>query len=352
MENMAAGNGFGKQQLVHDNISSISSDHLVLILVYSRPEPSSHLSNRARNASSVLEPAVFGPCPRQTPTPNKPLVSFKPSSHRHGEPSMIGSHSNGTFETWPLLWTMTALSLTTRPINRFAPLGCMVKDFVSLLLPNEAGSSGGDRHLHWPQPLTVDGRCSGHWSHRSRSTASAYRCEKTSCSTQRTRSRSSQNSSAALRQKPRPSNTSNGTIIVVLITSSVKIQMVGHGASTPSGLRSRLPVDIILIETVKRLHQRGLDSQTINDTRVLPRNIITTEFFELQRDLPIFPPPSASSDPTRHLSWNEPARVPPDVETDVDEGSLSALELFCARLGCREYGCKLHGKLAARYFAC
>ncbi|RSH81493.1 hypothetical protein EHS25_006850 [Saitozyma podzolica] len=97
-------------------------------------------------------------------------------------------------------------------------------------------------------------------------------------------------------------------------------------------------VDIILIETVKRLHQRGLDPQTINETRVLPRNIITTEFFELQRDLPTFPPRSASSDPARHLSWNEPARVPPDVETDVDEGSLSALELFCARLTCREYG--------------
>jgi hypothetical protein len=125
-----------------------------------------------------------------------------------------------------------------------------------------------------------------------------------------------------------------------------------YGAITPSELRSRLPVDIILIETVKRLHQQGLDSETITDTRVLPRNVITTEFFELQRALPIFPPPSASSGPTRHLSWNEPARVPPDVETDVDEGSLSAQELFCARLGCLEYGCKLHGKLAGRCLAC
>lgn len=120
-----------------------------------------------------------------------------------------------------------------------------------------------------------------------------------------------------------------------------------YGVTKPTGLCSCLPVDIILIETVKRLHQRGLDPQTINDTRVLPRNTITTEFFELQRDLPIFPRPSASSHLTRHLSWDEPARLPPDVETDVDEGSLSALELFCARLSCREYGCRLHGELAA-----
>lgn len=195
----SAGNNFGKQNTLLDLHSRISSAHSVLILVYiptcARPQPSPHLLSRARDSSTGLGPAVFGPCPRQTS--NKPLVSFETSSHRHGKPSMIGSLSNEAFKTWPLLWTGIVLSLVTRPISRLAPRACTAKDFVLLLLPPEAESSGGHRHLHQPQPLTVDGRYREHWSHRSPSTASAYQFETMSCSTQRTRSRSYRNLSAA-----------------------------------------------------------------------------------------------------------------------------------------------------------
>ncbi|TYJ54913.1 hypothetical protein B9479_004421 [Cryptococcus floricola] len=110
--------------------------------------------------------------------------------------------------------------------------------------------------------------------------------------------------------------------------------------------------DIILRETVKRCRAKGLSARDINETRVLPKDIVDIEMLDLMRDLPAFPSP-----PETYLSiaeegkgdvspakrkWEEPLEV---KQEEYSADPLEFEELCCHNPSCTNFMCVRHSAL-------
>jgi len=101
---------------------------------------------------------------------------------------------------------------------------------------------------------------------------------------------------------------------------------------------STYAVDIIIVETLKRLVAEGIDDAAIDASRVLPIKCAQIKDFEIERDLPPFPP-SAQRLPEQ--GWSVPLLV--DVDEEV-RGRLDVEELWCPHAQCQICGCTAHSK--------
>ena len=110
------------------------------------------------------------------------------------------------------------------------------------------------------------------------------------------------------------------------------------------------PVDLISIETRRRLLAAGFDDQTIDNTRVLPERIGQVASYEIERDLPPFPeePDGVFGeviDEPKTKPWHLPLIVGPE-EDGPEGGRPDTEELFCRNSVCKTFACNLHGEFA------
>lgn len=102
--------------------------------------------------------------------------------------------------------------------------------------------------------------------------------------------------------------------------------------------RSWVAVDIILVETLKRLEAEHVDDVSIDATRTLPMRCAKIRDLEIERDLPPFVSTPQES------GWEEPLPVDPDEEV---RGRLDVEELWCPHAQCQSVGCTIHSELFA-----
>ncbi|KAK8845516.1 hypothetical protein IAR55_006231 [Kwoniella newhampshirensis] len=102
-------------------------------------------------------------------------------------------------------------------------------------------------------------------------------------------------------------------------------------------------IEIILVETIRRLKQTNVTPQQADSTRVLPQPWATIENVDLDRDLPPFPRrPDFETEGQRPVKrkWEPPLEVP---EEEVNPSDMQDMfECECARPGCVRVGCTRH----------
>ncbi|ODO02080.1 hypothetical protein L198_02811 [Cryptococcus wingfieldii CBS 7118] len=110
--------------------------------------------------------------------------------------------------------------------------------------------------------------------------------------------------------------------------------------------------DIILRETAKRCRAKGLSARDINETRVLPKDIVDIEMLDLMRDLPAFPSPpetylgiaeegKGDVSPAKR-KWEEPLEV---KQEEYSADPLEFEELCCHNPSCTNFMCVRHSAL-------
>ena len=108
-----------------------------------------------------------------------------------------------------------------------------------------------------------------------------------------------------------------------------------------------MAVDIICVETVRRLHDAGVADAVIDASRVLPLTAVAVSMLEIERDLPPFPqePTNLWSMPLDEVSsrmWQAP--IPVAEEEENEKGRSDMEEVFCEAALCQEYACSTHCK--------